>query len=452
MDLLQHAPLTDPWGSLVKEEKMDEDWSNKLDQLRRKHNLLDENRPFGLPPSLHYYGYYTLYEYEKLYGLGNPFVHDLWFSYLPELAKKMAEERVEYEKRKTDDIEGGCEGEGSSFKDVSQVSTDPDNTEGAELPNSEDSKIAGKPTLKIPSYKPASPSSDDVTKVKASTNEEITDNVRITIGETLKDIIAKTITKKMKSRTQVNEPAQEIVPLYSSQSVFPGMPFTEDSVPAVMPVVQAPTTVPSVPTVQPAKKQKMSPKEARSVNNGKNSKKAELSSSDEEKPAKKTRPKRGQYRKYNAQLLLEAVKAVQRGEMSVHRAGSYFGVPHSTLEYKVKERHLLRQKKVRESKEPKKATQTKTKNTDKASVTKVEEPASPSADSSVLSSGAFLPGLPAIPWLPLGQGYPMALPNSGLAGYGFSASNSASELLKRLQQKVQAKSDGVPASGPSSIA
>ena len=63
---------------------------------------------------------------------------------------------------------------------------------------------------------------------------------------------------------------------------------------------------------------------------------------------KRTRPKRGQYRKYNTQHLLEAVRAVQRGEMSVHRAGSYYGVPHSTLEYKVKERHLLRQKKKAE--------------------------------------------------------------------------------------------------------
>jgi len=36
---------------------------------------------------------------------------------------------------------------------------------------------------------------------------------------------------------------------------------------------------------------------------------------------------------------------VQRGEMSVHRAGSYYGVPHSTLEYKVKERHLMRPRK-----------------------------------------------------------------------------------------------------------
>ena len=61
---------------------------------------------------------------------------------------------------------------------------------------------------------------------------------------------------------------------------------------------------------------------------------------------RKTRPKRGHYRKYNRQLLLDAVRAVQKGDMSVHRAGSFYGVPHSTLEYKVKERHLLRQRKT----------------------------------------------------------------------------------------------------------
>lgn len=62
---------------------------------------------------------------------------------------------------------------------------------------------------------------------------------------------------------------------------------------------------------------------------------------------KRTRPKRGRYRNYDRDHLIQAVRAVQRGEMSVHRAGTYFGVPHSTLEYKVKERHLLRPKKRR---------------------------------------------------------------------------------------------------------
>ncbi|CAK5078469.1 unnamed protein product [Meloidogyne enterolobii] len=54
------------------------------------------------------------------------------------------------------------------------------------------------------------------------------------------------------------------------------------------------------------------------------------------------RQKRGQYRKYNKDALDRAVTAVRNGEMSVHRAGSHFGVPHSTLEYKVKERNLMR--------------------------------------------------------------------------------------------------------------
>jgi len=50
---------------------------------------------------------------------------------------------------------------------------------------------------------------------------------------------------------------------------------------------------------------------------------------------KKNRPKRGQYRRYDKNALAEAVLSVRRGEMSVHRAGSHYGVPHSTLEYKV---------------------------------------------------------------------------------------------------------------------
>lgn len=54
---------------------------------------------------------------------------------------------------------------------------------------------------------------------------------------------------------------------------------------------------------------------------------------------KQIRPKRGQYRKYETEQLTKAVAAVLSNEMSVHKAGSYFGVPHSTLEYKVKERN-----------------------------------------------------------------------------------------------------------------
>uniref|UniRef100_A0A914BV45 HTH psq-type domain-containing protein n=1 Tax=Acrobeloides nanus TaxID=290746 RepID=A0A914BV45_9BILA len=66
--------------------------------------------------------------------------------------------------------------------------------------------------------------------------------------------------------------------------------------------------------------------------------------SSDEMEMKKARPKRGQYRKYDKTALDKAVASVRKGEMSVHRAGSFYGVPHSTLEYKVKERNLLRNK------------------------------------------------------------------------------------------------------------
>ncbi|KAK3885237.1 hypothetical protein Pcinc_010511 [Petrolisthes cinctipes] len=67
---------------------------------------------------------------------------------------------------------------------------------------------------------------------------------------------------------------------------------------------------------------------------------------------KGSRPKRGKYRNYDRDNLVKAVQAVQSGEMSVHRAGSFYGVPHSTLEYKVKERHLSRSRGKKDSPTP----------------------------------------------------------------------------------------------------
>ncbi|XP_070976003.1 ligand-dependent corepressor-like isoform X2 [Oncorhynchus clarkii lewisi] len=50
------------------------------------------------------------------------------------------------------------------------------------------------------------------------------------------------------------------------------------------------------------------------------------------------RKKRGRYRQYNAELLEEAIGVVMEGKMSVSKAQTVYGIPHSTLEYKVKER------------------------------------------------------------------------------------------------------------------
>ncbi|XP_035492270.2 ligand-dependent nuclear receptor corepressor-like protein isoform X2 [Scophthalmus maximus] len=53
---------------------------------------------------------------------------------------------------------------------------------------------------------------------------------------------------------------------------------------------------------------------------------------------KQPRKKRGRYRQYDHDLLEEAITMVMAGRMSVSKAQGVYGVPHSTLEYKVKER------------------------------------------------------------------------------------------------------------------
>ncbi|KAL1005683.1 hypothetical protein UPYG_G00062260 [Umbra pygmaea] len=54
--------------------------------------------------------------------------------------------------------------------------------------------------------------------------------------------------------------------------------------------------------------------------------------------SKQPRKKRGRYRQYNSEILEEAIAVVMNGKMSVSKAQNIYGIPHSTLEYKVKER------------------------------------------------------------------------------------------------------------------
>ncbi|XP_051894070.1 ligand-dependent nuclear receptor corepressor-like protein isoform X10 [Pristis pectinata] len=56
------------------------------------------------------------------------------------------------------------------------------------------------------------------------------------------------------------------------------------------------------------------------------------------KDSKQPRKKRGRYRQYDHDILEEAITMVMSGKMSVSKAQGIYGVPHSTLEYKVKER------------------------------------------------------------------------------------------------------------------
>ncbi|KAM4810107.1 ligand-dependent nuclear receptor corepressor-like protein isoform 2-T2 [Rhinophrynus dorsalis] len=59
---------------------------------------------------------------------------------------------------------------------------------------------------------------------------------------------------------------------------------------------------------------------------------------DDDRRDKQPRKKRGRYRQYDHEIMEEAIAVVLSGKMSVSKAQGIYGVPHSTLEYKVKER------------------------------------------------------------------------------------------------------------------
>ncbi|XP_073699328.1 ligand-dependent nuclear receptor corepressor-like protein isoform X3 [Garra rufa] len=59
---------------------------------------------------------------------------------------------------------------------------------------------------------------------------------------------------------------------------------------------------------------------------------------DNDRQDKQPRKKRGRYRQYDHDILEEAIAMVIGGKMSVSKAQGVYGIPHSTLEYKVKER------------------------------------------------------------------------------------------------------------------
>lgn len=244
------------------------------------------------------------------------------------------------------------------------------------------------------------------------------------IGDTLKDIIAKTISEKMRFRDGSSDESS----LQSNPEVCKSLLGK------------------SVECSQrkAVKLAGCSPPKCKKKDAGK------AGSSGEFESGKKTRPKRGQYRKYNSQLLMDAVKAVQRGEMSVHRAGSYFGVPHSTLEYKVKERHLLRQKKCRDSQSPSSSKEdapsacSPTLEEDIKTLNGSASPLpvqlkTPSTSKCVVSPTPTAPSALGVTTPPDGLAWFQPYMTSPQLEVHPALSTSASELLIQLQHKVQAK-------------
>ncbi|XP_069139575.1 mushroom body large-type Kenyon cell-specific protein 1-like isoform X2 [Argopecten irradians] len=365
----------------VKKSETDDNTERKLDNIRKKHNLSGKEEL-----------YYEMYE------------HELKIPVLKDIIRKLAEERLEMERNasRVRDLKhdlNKLEGLGS-LKRPSAGRTE----EGAEPPSSTFHDIV------IPSYK----STRSPIKQEHAFTSSLDKLENSSIGDTLKEIIMKTISEKVKCKShQVSDLGQGHSDLVLRKSHH--------------------TTSFQPNGASPAKQIKKEDSDK---------KKGDSSGT----PAKKTRPKRGQYRKYNSQLLMEAVKAVQRGEMSVHRAGSYYGVPHSTLEYKVKERHLLRQKKIKEQQQqkeaaaaaasPKKTTTDATSSSNsrgngsrsnsKGEVSKKLETPEKSDGSCPNWYTSYLVGASHLDASP-GMGFPS----------GFALNTPASELLRKLQHKVQ---------------
>ena len=389
------------------------EWEKKLQQLRRKHDLgAGHKRPFGMPPL--FFSNEHFLECQKAFGCSNPYLYDLKLPFLQQLVRKLTKERVGA-KSLCVDREPRC---GVATGDAAEVFSGGGGCNNVEL--------------QIPSYKPMrNNKSEEEAPVNGSLALGIVDCARPnkTIGESLKDIIVKSIAQKVRTRVMLNNanktpPALEPKFAVACENGHWEAPLKKDS-------EAAPET----------KRMKLAMKSSKAVAT------TEEDDGKHGRRQKQTRPKRGQYRKYNSQLLMEAVQSVQRGEMSVHRAGSFYGVPHSTLEYKVKERHLLRQKKARENQ--KKSCDDAT--SDRRSTSDDNAPLPDETSSSAGEDPANLPLYPISGYVPLSLGWPPFSKGStgvanihatGFPPYGseFGLNTSASELLKKLQQKVQANS------------
>lgn len=232
-------------------------------------------------------------------GSSKDLANELKLPLLPDLIRKLSEERFEEE----------CNRHRSAAQ----------NRNSAE----------GSVILKIPSYKPVKTVNSDASAAGAS-SQSSSNNGAKGIGVTLREIIAKSINQRTNNSKGSTSPVDSSAPLVTTNGE------------TKKPRTNSVTTEVTVPLHATRSSTLKMAKEAKEAKERKESK-CETST----KPEKRVRPKRGRYRNYDRDNLVEAVRAVQRGEMSVHRAGSFFGVPHSTLEYKVKERHLLRPRKHR---------------------------------------------------------------------------------------------------------
>ena len=435
----------------------DEDdlFSRKLEQMRRKHNLSSSPEKLGLQNNNNSVNGLQPEGASTNNGIHSPYVHELKHPILPGIVRKLAQQRMQMERERS--------AESEQMPSASAMTPLDAHMNGAVAP-----VTPHHVELKIPSYKPMRVLNNGVSHADTPPSADTPVSSNGKIGDTLKDIIAKTIAEKVRSRAQANAlNSYHNVARERNFNKSISYPDQHDGMGDDMDCLYIDTAAGAPSALQtnventngppPYKKIKPHPakhssfKLNRSMSqrdsaDGKSENKPSMNN-DGTKPPKKTRPKRGQYRRYNSQLLIEAVKAVQRGEMSVHRAGSYFGVPHSTLEYKVKERHLLRKKKIEEKKKAESV------NDSISALSTSGNSNDSSVQGSTPSSQPVVGAIASHLNLPPANGTYFSSPILGATATeaasvmnsspsynpGFALNTSASELLKKLQQKVQAK-------------
>ncbi|KAJ8317570.1 hypothetical protein KUTeg_005474 [Tegillarca granosa] len=419
---LPQLPFNLPLAIKQESDSDMDDWDMKLDRIRKKHNLNGK---------------------KELYR--TDYAHELKMPLLADIIRKLAEERLDMERN------------ASRVRDMNKEKINANLEEESAVQSLKRSSLLLQTALassdiKIPSYRPIhSQNGDDLLSeyIYPSSYDKL-DNSRI--GETLKDIIVKTISEKVRVKSQALTDFCQGVGAHILE------PREEAKLNSCISTPSSSASASPSPTKR-IKREEEENKRSNTENIP--------STSSSSTALKKTRPKRGQYRKYNSQLLTEAVKAVQRGEMSVHRAGSYYGVPHSTLEYKVKERHLLRQKRIKEQKLQKEAAAssgdsssnkkasnnnnnnlscTSSSNSNSSSNTspaKLETSKQSSASSGTTTTSSS--------WFPpyLSSSSPLDAASTGSLGAfynpaaGFALNTPASELLRKLQHKVQSKANSL---------
>lgn len=299
------ATYNDAFVKQLEELKTKQSINDQLTLMSQQSRLLGEmfnplqlaataGYPFFMPQ------YSALASTMPAFDYMNPYASSMMMPYMPELMKNLTQKQ----------LETGRIGHTSTSKHNSMVRKSEPNTNNKPPKN-------GKDDIKVPAYKPS---------VTSQTNGDLTSTV------------ARKGVKSSLSREKL-EKLGEVPPAFTATNYLQNMSAQSAS-----------TSKRSSPTHSSHMSNKKS-----LIDHSPTSHHAHSSLSNGNSSGKK-RPKRGQYRKYDSELLAQAVKAVQRGEMSVHRAGTFFGVPHSTLEYKVKERHLLRKKKIAENSENKAAS------------------------------------------------------------------------------------------------